>query len=204
MSFDPTSRHPGKDTLVEGYTGATPLLVVSNAPQGTAIQDVVQTTYFNWGDLFWGLIPGSIGETSAFACLLGGIFLLVTGLASWRIIVGALLGALAITTLFNVISGPETSAFLHMPYHYHVVMGGFAFGLVYMMTDPVSAANTEKGKWIYGFLCGALSILIRTVNPAYPEGTMLAILFVNVFAPLIDHFVIQSNVARRLKSNGTK
>ena len=193
-----------KNNLVEGYTGATPLLVVANAPANTSVHEIIQTSYFSWWDSFIGLVPGSIGETSALACLIGAIFLLITGIASWRIMTGMMLGAFAITTIFNLFAGPESSSFLSLPFHYHMVLGGFAFGLVYMATDPVSAASTNKGRWIYGFLCGVLSMLIRVVNPAYPEGTMLAILFMNIFAPLIDHYVIQHNIRCRSKIHGTR
>ncbi len=187
-----------KHTLVEGFTGATPLLVVSNAPAGSNVMEVIQQSYFTWMDCFLGLIPGSLGETSTLACLLGASFLLITGIASWRVMLGMLTGGFIMASLLNLLAGPESSAFLALPFHYHFVMGGFAFGLVFMATDPVSAAYTPLGKWIYGALIGVLAILIRTLNPAYPEGVMLAILFMNIFSPLIDHFVVQVNIKQRM------
>jgi len=189
-----------KDQLVDGFTGATPLLAASNAQAGTNVIEAVQASNFTWWDMFIGLIPGSIGETSTLACLLGAAFLLIIGIASWRIMLGMLLGTLVVTVLFQVLTGPENSPILSLPFHYHIVMGGYAFGLVYMATDPVSASSTDTGKWIYGFLIGVLAPLIRAVNPAYPEGVMLSILFMNIFAPLIDYYVIQGNISRRLKA----
>ncbi len=193
-----------KDHLVDGYTGATPLLVVAGAEPGTSIMEIVKNSYFTWQDCFLGLIPGSIGETSTLACLIGAILLIAMGIGSWRVMAGMLFGAFGITTLLNFLAVPTSSAFLMLPFHYHLVMGGFAFGMVYMATDPVSAASTQTGKWIYGALIGILAILIRTINPAYPEGVMLAILFMNVFAPLIDHFVVESNIAKRYQHRGQK
>ena len=147
-------------------------------------------------DMFIGTIPGSVGETSTLAILIGAIILVVTGIGSWKIIVSVFAGGLGMGLLLNAAS---VNTYMELPFYYHFVMGGFAFGAVFMATDPVSGAQTEKGKWIYGFLIGVLSILIRVVNPAYPEGVMLAILLMNLFAPLIDYFVIQSNIKRRFK-----
>lgn len=146
--------------------------------------------------MFIGLEPGSIGETSVIAILLGAGILLFTGIASWRIMLATVLGTTALGLLVNAIG---TNEYMSLPFHYHFLMGGFAFGVVFMATDPVTSAQTNKGKWIYGFLLGALIIVIRVFNPAYPEGVMLAILLMNVFAPLIDHYVIESNIHRRLK-----
>ncbi|MBF0253919.1 MAG: RnfABCDGE type electron transport complex subunit D, partial [Candidatus Omnitrophica bacterium] len=145
------------------------------------------------------------GETSALACLAGAVFLLLLGIASWRVMSGMLIGGFVTATALNFIAGPQSPAALSLPFHYHIVLGGFAFGLVFMATDPVSAASTPAGKWIYGFLIGFLAILIRAANPAYPEGVMLSILFMNVFAPLIDHYVIGFNIrARILRTHGPR
>jgi Na+-transporting NADH:ubiquinone oxidoreductase subunit B len=150
----------------------------------------------SWWRCFFGLIPGSMGETSTFACLLGAVLLLVTRIGSWRTMAGVALGTLAVSLLLNL-SGSTTNPLFAVPFHWHVVLGGWAFGMVFMATDPVSSAFTARGKWLYGIGIGTLAILIRVVNPAYPEGMMLAILFMNMFAPLIDHFVVQANIKRR-------
>jgi Na+-transporting NADH:ubiquinone oxidoreductase subunit B len=147
-------------------------------------------------EMFLGTIPGSVGETSTLAILIGAAILIFTGIGSWKIIVSVFAGGLGMGLLLNAFS---SNAYMELPAYYHFVMGGFAFGAVFMATDPVSGAQTEKGKWIYGFLIGVMSILIRVINPAYPEGVMLAILLMNVFAPLIDYFVIQSSIKKRLK-----
>ena len=151
-------------------------------------------------DMFLGIIPGSIGETSVLCCLIGAFILIVTRVGSWRTMAGTLAGAVAITFLFTMLGDKtlENNPFLTIGPLNHVLMGGFAFGLVFMCTDPVSSACTNKGKWIFGLCTGALAMTIRTLNPAYPEGMMLAILFMNVFAPLIDHYVVKANVKRRL------
>ncbi len=146
--------------------------------------------------MFWGSIPGSIAETSTLFVLIGGVMLLYTGVASWRIMLGSLVGATLVGFLFNLWGANELMSF---EWYNHLIVGGFAFGIVFMATDPVSAAQTQRGKWIYGLLIGALCILIRVFNPAYPEGVMLAILLMNVFAPTIDHYVIQSNINKRRK-----
>ena len=148
--------------------------------------------------MFLGNIPGSIGETSTLAILLGALLLIYTGVGSWKIILSVFAGGAAMAGLLNLV-GSGTNQLFNIPFWQHLMLGGFAFGAVFMATDPVSAAQTEKGKWIYGFLIGVLAILIRVLNPAYPEGVMLAILFMNVFAPLIDHYVIQANIRRRLR-----
>ena len=157
-------------------------------------------------DMFFGFIPGSVGETSTLLILLGGLFLIFTKVGSWRIMLSAVIGALVMGFIFNQVVDMgwigETSKFyglMSLDFWKHLLIGGFAFGAVYMATDPVSASQTNKGKWIYGFLIGFISIMIRVFNPAYPEGVMLAILLMNVFAPTIDHYVVQGNVKRRLK-----
>ena len=149
--------------------------------------------------MFWGSIPGSIAETSTLFVLIGAVMLLYTGVASWRIMLGSIIGASLVGFLFNLWGANELMSF---EWYNHLIVGGFAFGIVFMATDPVSAAQTQRGKWIYGLLIGVLCILIRVFNPAYPEGVMLAILLMNVFAPTIDHYVIQSNINKRRKRWG--
>ncbi|MBL4642357.1 MAG: NADH:ubiquinone reductase (Na(+)-transporting) subunit B [Flavobacteriaceae bacterium] len=164
-----------------------------------------EVVYSIW-DMFYGFIPGSVGETSTLLIILGALFLVFTKIGSWRIMLSGVLGALAMGLIFNAIADAgiigESSKFyalMNTPFWHHLIIGGFAFGVVFMATDPVTASQTNKGKWIYGFLIGFLSILIRVFNPAYPEGVMLAILLMNVFAPTIDHYVVQGNVKKRLK-----
>ena len=178
-------------TAVDGYTGATALSVV--ASQG---MEGLQAT-FSWTQAFIGAVPGSIGETSTLAIFIGGAVLLATRIASWRIVGGVFLGMVLLSSLFNLIGSDSNPAF-SMPWYWHLVTGGFAFGMIFMATDPVSAAMTNGGKWAYGILIGVMAVLIRVVNPAFPEGIMLAILFANLFAPLFDHFVVQANIKRRL------
>ena len=147
-------------------------------------------------DAFLGLIPGSLGETSTLACLIGAVILLFSGVGSWRIMVAVTIGTILMALGLNAI-GSQTNPFFDVPFMWHFVLGGWAFGTVFMATDPVSAAQTNRGRWIYGFLIGVLAVLIRVINPAYPEGMMLAILFMNIMAPLIDHFVVAANIKRR-------
>jgi len=187
---------------VDGYTGPT-LLTSMGSVRKVASDSFVTVTkdlQISWFDAFMGWIPGSMGETSAFACLLGAIFLILTGVGSWRIMAGVAIGALVLSAGLNLASS-DTNAVFQIPAHWHLVTGGLAFGLVFMATDPVSAAMTETGKWIYGILIGSMTIVIRVLNPAFPEGIMLAILFGNVFAPVIDYFVIQQNIKRRMARN---
>lgn len=173
--------------VVDGFSGATPL---GNA--GIELFDKIPPMM----DMFIGTIPGSIGETSKIAILIGAAILLITGIGSWRIMLATVLGAVGITLLFNAVAANE---YMKIDPLTHLMMGGFLFGAVFMATDPVTAAQTNRGKWIYGVLIGVMAILIRVLNPAYPEGMMLAILLMNTFAPLIDHYVIQANIAKRLK-----
>jgi len=179
--------------VVDGFSGATVLgQAAVNEPVlvdgiGNAITPM---------DMFIGTIPGSIGETSTLAILLGAAILFYTGIASWKIIFSVFTGGLAMGLILNAFGG---NTLMEIPALQHLMLGGFAFGAVYMATDPVSAAQTERGKWIYGFLIGFLAILIRVLNPAFPEGVMLAILLMNVFAPLIDHYVVEGNIRRRMK-----
>jgi Na+-transporting NADH:ubiquinone oxidoreductase subunit B len=180
-------------TAVDGFAGATALSI---AAEGGI--DAVRAADIGWMQTFFGFQQGSIGETSTLACLLGAAFLLYTKVASYRIIFGVFLGMVVTSTLFNII-GSETNPMFAMPWYWHLTLGGFAFGMVFMATDPVTAACTDTGRWIFGALIGLMVVLIRVVNPAFPEGMMLAILFANMFAPLIDYFVIQSNIRRRMK-----
>lgn len=173
--------------VIDGFSGATPLSL-------SAAGEISKLPSFM--DMFIGTIPGSVGETSSLAILIGAAILVITGIGSWKIMVSVFGGGLFMGILLNALSA---NAYMELPFYYHFVMGGFAFGAVFMATDPVTGSQTEKGKWIYGFLIGVLSILIRVLNPAYPEGVMLAILLMNVFAPLIDYYVIQSNIKKRLK-----
>lgn len=184
-------------TAVDGFSGATPLGALATADVATGM-DVIEVT---WMEAFLGTMQGSMGETSALACLIGAFILIVTGIGSWRIMAAMLIGGVGTSALLYAI-GSETNAMFQMSPAWHLVTGGFAFGLVFMATDPVSAAMTNPGRWIYGILIGVLTILIRVVNPAYPEGVMLAILFGNVFAPAIDYVFIQRNVKRRMRRYG--
>lgn len=185
-------------TAVDGFSGATPLGIAAlEGVQGVAASGLT------WMDAFLGNIQGSIGETSTLAIFIGGSILLITRVASWRIMAGVMLGMVATSLLFNTV-GSETNPMFAVPWYWHLVMGGFAFGMVYMATDPVSAAMTNTGKWWYGALIGVMVVLIRVVNPAFPEGMMLAILFANLFAPLFDWQVVRSNVKRRLARVGAQ
>ncbi|CAM3769738.1 NADH:ubiquinone reductase (Na(+)-transporting) subunit B [Rheinheimera salexigens] len=181
-------------TVADGYSGATWL---SEAASGNLnYSDNMQL----WWDAFYGFIPGSVGETSVLALLIGGFALIYFRIASWRIVAGVMIGMVAASFLFNSI-GSETNAMFAMPWHWHLVLGGFAIGMFFMATDPVSASFTNQAKWGYGILIGLMVVMIRVVNPAYPEGMMLAILFANLFAPLFDFFVAQANIKRRLARN---
>ena len=181
-------------TAVDGYSGATALSQIATS----GLPAIASNTglELTWLNAFLGQMQGSIGETSTLAILLGGCVLLFTRIASWRIMLGVFLGMVATSTLFNAI-GSETNPAFATPWYWHFVLGGFAFGMVYMATDPVSAAMTNTGKLIFGGLIGLMTVVIRVVNPAYPEGVMLAILFANLFAPTVDYYVIKANVARR-------
>ena len=187
MSGDKVWVSLGGETAVDGFSGATPL---ANAIEGgvSAIPSIMES--------FIGMIPGSVAETSGVAILIGAVILLISGIGSWRIMTGMFLGAYAMGLIFNAFA---VNPFMEVPAIQQIVMGGFLFGMVFMATDPVSAAQTNTGKWIYGILTGLLAILIRVVNPAYPEGMMMAILFMNVMAPLVDHYVVAANIKRRMK-----
>ncbi len=181
---------------VDGLSGAT---MLSQAFVGG--KAALLAGDYSWMQSFLGTIPGSMGETSALACLLGGVILLVTRVGSWRTMAGTVAGTIVLTLLLNSVADKVTNPMFEVPFWWHMTMGGWAFGLVFMTTDPVTAAFTNTGKYIYGFLIGALVILIRVVNPAFPEGMMLAILLMNVFAATIDHFVVQQNIKRRWARN---
>ncbi len=184
-------------TAVDGFSGATALSSLATAPAG----QVFTTLNISWSQAFWGAIPGSMGETSTLACLIGAFILLFTRVASWRIMTSMLLGGIGCSLFFFLLSN-SSNPLWQIPPHWHLVLGGFAFGLVFMATDPVSAANTHVGQWYYGALIGILAIIIRVINPAFPEGVMLAILLGNVFAPLIDYVVIRANIKRRMLRHG--
>ena len=204
----------GQNGLIDGFSRPTPLAAAAEAKitqanmsdDGTvasaefAIKSVTGDD-LSWADLFWGLCPGSAGETSAFAVLIGALILVITGIGSWRIMVAGVVGLLATSALMNFFWG-HLDGLGSLPPHFHLVMGGFAFGIVFMATDPVSSPETDTGKWIYGLLIGFLTVVVRAVNPAYPEGTMLAILLMNAFAPTFDHFVVAANIRRRKARHG--
>ena len=183
----------GGDKVIDGFTGATPM---ADAAAGHIT--------FKAADAFFGFIPGSIGETSTVAILIGAAILIITGIGSWKVMTSTVLGGVFMGLILNFFAkspglSPEAAVYFGIPFWQHLILGGFAFGAVFMATDPVSAAQTERGKWIYGFLIGVIAILIRVINPAYPEGMMLSILLMNTFAPLIDHYVVQGHIKRRLK-----
>ena len=188
-------------TTVSGYSGATPLAIAAESTTNV-VQDL-NSFGAGWADgiysyynMFLGVMPGCIGETSTLMCLIGAFILVFTGVGSWKIIVSVFAGAWGMGLLLNLLG---SSPFTQLPAHYHLVMGGLAFGAVFMATDPVTASQTETGKWFYGLLIGMFTVLIRVFNPAYPEGIMLAILLMNVFAPLIDYFVVSANKKRRIQ-----
>ena len=194
----------GEKTPIDGFSGATPLAIsaaevgpeATGQPITTLLNGFGNGGIFEFSNMFFGFMPGSIGETSTLMCLIGAFILIVTGIGSWKIIISVFGGAYIFGTLINFLA---VNSFMALPAHYHLVIGGLAFGAVFMATDPVTATQTEKGKWIYGFLIGVLTVVIRVFNPAYPEGIMLAILLMNVFAPLIDYFVVGANKKRRLQ-----
>jgi Na+-transporting NADH:ubiquinone oxidoreductase subunit B len=177
---------------VDGYTAATPLGLAADGGLNAVTQ------HYSWIQTFLGFEPGCLGETSVLAIMIGAAFLLYTRVASYRIMGGVFAGMVATSLLFNMV-GSDTNQMFAFPWYWHLTVGGFAFGMVYMATDPVSAAMTNTGRWVYGALVGGMTVLIRVVNPAFPEGIMLAILFSNIFAPTIDYFVIQANIRRRMK-----
>ena len=177
--------------VVDGYAGATALSQAAAGGIGALTQGGL-----SWTDAFLGFMPGSIGETSTLSILIGGGALLLMRIAAWRIVAGVMIGMIAFSSLLNLI-GSDTNPLFAMPWYWHLVLGGYAFGMMFMATDPVSASMTNTGKWVFGALIGVMVVMIRVINPAFPEGMMLAILFGNLFAPLIDYFVIQANIKRR-------
>tara|TARA_B100000965_G_scaffold80059_1_gene63799 strand:+ start:1203 stop:2414 length:1212 start_codon:yes stop_codon:yes gene_type:complete len=206
ISGDVWTYYGDKTELISGYSGATPLALGATTVDGTNTDEVVslfdqysatinQDGFYSFINMFIGIIPGSIGETSTLMCLIGALILIITGVGSWKIILSVFIGSYFMSFIFNLVG---LNQFMLLPPEYHLIIGGLAFGAVFMATDPVTAAQTETGKWIYGFLIGILTIIVRLFNPAYPEGIMLAVLFMNVFAPYIDHYVILANKKRRL------
>lgn len=194
----------GAGNVIDGFSGATPLGQIAT----TDLKSFSEFSFhgitgqpLSLSDMFFGFIPGSVGEVSTFAILIGAAILILTNVASWKTIVSIFLGGLLTVLLINAFG---VNAAMEMPAQYHFVLGGFAFGAVFMATDPVTSARTETGKWIYGFLIGVLAITIRVFNPGYPEGMMLAILFMNAFAPLIDFYVVDANIKRRMKRGAVK
>jgi Na+-transporting NADH:ubiquinone oxidoreductase subunit B len=188
--FDWSLFDAARTVVVDGYSGATPLAL------GAAGGYEAITAKYSMSQIFWGDLPGSIGETCKPLIIMGALFLLFIRIASWRIMLSMLIGASLTGMLFN---SWEATIFMNVPWYDHLIMGSFLFAMAFMATDPVTASNTNKGKWIYGFFIGVLGMIIRIMNPAYPEGWMLAILFMNACAPLIDYFIVQSNIKRRLK-----
>ncbi|MBP8793177.1 MAG: NADH:ubiquinone reductase (Na(+)-transporting) subunit B [Lutibacter sp.] len=204
MSGDKVWVHGATERANEIAAGANLDAISGETILGTLAQG--KEVAYSISDMFFGYIPGSVGETSTFLILLGALFLIYTKIGSWRIMLSATVGALVMGLIFNsvvnagiIAEGSKFYSLMSTEFWHHLLIGGFAFGVVFMATDPVTASQTNKGKWIYGFLIGFISILIRVFNPAYPEGVMLAILLMNVFAPTIDHYVVQGNVKRRLK-----
>ncbi|MGB2324937.1 MAG: NADH:ubiquinone reductase (Na(+)-transporting) subunit B, partial [Pseudomonadales bacterium] len=183
-------------TAVDGYTGASALGMASMG----GVEAITQAG-ITWFDAFLGTIQGSVGEVSTLAIFIGGAILLYTRIAAWRIVAGVFIGMVLTSSLLNAI-GSDTNPMFTMPFYWHLVLGGFAFGMIFMATDPVSSSMTNTGKWYFGALIGVMVVLIRVVNPAFPEGMMLAILFANLFAPLIDYFVTEANIKRRVARNG--
>jgi Na+-transporting NADH:ubiquinone oxidoreductase subunit B len=183
-------------TAIDGFSGATALSLVANEGM------VALESSMTWMDAFMGRMQGSMGEVSTLAILIGGAFIVYQRIASWRIILGVFFGMMATSLLFNAIASDTSTPMMHMDWTWHLVTGGFAFGMIFMATDPVSASFTNPGRWAFGALIGAMVVMIRVVNPAFPEGMMLAILFANLFAPLFDYFVVQSNIKRRAARHG--
>ncbi len=200
MSGDKVWVHGARERAEEIASGANLDAISGETILGSLAQN--SDVGYSVMDMFYGFIPGSVGETSALLILLGGLFLIFTKIGSWRIMLSSVVGALVMGLIFNGVADIMPAKFYglaSMPYWHHLLIGGFAFGTVFMATDPVTASQTNRGKWIYGFLIGFISIMIRVFNPAYPEGVMLAILLMNVFAPTIDHYIVQGNIKTRMK-----
>jgi len=188
-------------TAFDGFSGATALAVSAStqSEQAVSLLNSVIQFDFSWINMFLGWIPGSIGETSKLMVIIGAVFLIATGISSWRVMLGAVIGLVVTSFLTNLLAPYSTNSMLTIPPHYHLVMGSFAFGISFMATEPVTGAHTDAGRWIYGICIGVLTVIIRTINPAYPEGVMLAILLMNAFASLIDYFVVRSNIRKRVR-----
>ena len=196
IATDPILGLGGDASVIDGMTGATALGQVAVAESAVATITDAMGNPLTTMDMFIGLIPGSIGETSKLAILIGAVILLVSGIASWKTMISVFVGGALTAYLFNTIGA---SPVMNLPWYEHLLLGGFCFGAVFMATDPVTSARTECGKYVFGFLVGVIAIVIRVMNPGFPEGMMLAILLMNLFAPLIDFFVVQANINRRLK-----
>lgn len=183
---------------VDAVSGATPLAVSMTTQAPETITTALSKAGYSMSDLFFGFYPGCIGETSVFLCILGGLFLCLTGIANYRIIIGGIFGVLAVAGLLNLFAAPDSSPWLSLSPFHHIIMGGFAFGITFMATDPVSGPGIDSARWIYGFCIGGLTVVIRVFNPAYAEGAMLAILFMNLFAPLLDYIAIKIKLRKRI------
>lgn len=185
-------------TGVDAVSGATPLAVSMTTQSPETITNALTKAGYSMNDLFFGFYPGCIGETSAFLCIIGGLFLCITGIASYRIMIGGILGVFAVAGLLNLFATPDSSPWMSLSPIQHLVMGGFAFGITFMATDPVSGPGIDEARWLYGFCIGGLTVVVRVFNPAYAEGTMLAILFMNLFAPLMDYIAIKIKLRKRI------
>ena len=183
-------------TIVDGVSKATPLAVAAASEDVGGVTALIQNNY-SFAELFYGFVPGSIGETSTLAILIGAFILIITKVANWRIMAGIMIGMTGIALLTNLSAGVSTNPMMDLTPQYHFVLGGFAFGMVFMATDPVSASQCDAGRWIYGILVGALVVVIRSMNPAFPEGMMLAILLGNAFSPMIDYIIVRKHIKRR-------
>ena len=187
----------------DGYSGPTALSIPAGQLNAAALELLNKASStmvfdYSWLNMLMGWIPGSIGETNKMLIFISALFLILTGITSWRVMLGSVLGLFIMAFIANLFSPYSTNSMLSIPPHYHLVMGSFMFGTVFMATEPVTGSHTDKGRWIFGFLVGALTVIIRSINPAYPEGIMLAILLMNAFAPLIDYYVVQSNIRKRM------
>ena len=187
----------------DGYSGPTALSIPAGQTNADAVDLLDKASSnlvfdFSWMNMFLGWIPGSIGETNKLLILIGALFLVIIGVTSWRVMVGSFLGLIGMAYLTNLLAPYSTNSMLTIPPHYHLVMGSFLFGTVFMATEPVTGCHTDRGRWVFGILVGSLTVIIRNINPAYPEGIMLAILLMNAFAPLIDYFVVRGNIKKRL------
>ena len=187
----------------DGYSGPTALSIPAGQTNADAVDLLDKASSnlvfdFSWMNMFLGWIPGSIGETNKLLILIGALFLVIIGVTSWRVMIGSFLGLIGMAYLTNLLAPYSTNSMLTIPPHYHLVMGSFLFGTVFMATEPVTGCHTDRGRWVFGILVGSLTVIIRNINPAYPEGIMLAILLMNAFAPLIDYFVVRGNIKKRL------